>query len=105
MPDTSRARSAIREAYERHRDVMGGMSMAMLKLEAAAGFLAAEIEREKASGLFRPEEIAALPYPEDSPVWIEHASAGIASALNACDALRSALMKAGDEVAHLAAKQ
>ena len=42
MPDTSAARAAIRLAYGKHRDVMGGMCLAMLKMEAAGGLLREE---------------------------------------------------------------
>jgi hypothetical protein len=90
MTDTTRARDAIRDAHARHRDVMGGMSMADLKLTAAAGLL-------------RDDD--PLPYAQDDPVWISDAAHGISRALEACDALRIALTKAGDEVARLDAEQ
>ena len=88
MPDTSAAREAIQACREQHRNVMSGMSMAELKLDAAGGLL--ELE---------PGE--ALPYPEDSPVWIEHALHGLNEAIDACDALRAALVTAKDETAKL----
>lgn len=89
MRDTSAAREAIREAYQYHRDVMGGMSMAKLKLDAA-------------SGLLRLDPGESLPYPEDSPVWLEHASAGLAAAYEACEKLREAITSAQAEVTILA---
>lgn len=64
MPDTSAARSAIRAAYEHHRDVMGGMSMALLKMDAAGGLIYPDP--------LLPDD-PPLPYPEDSPVWTDHA--------------------------------
>jgi hypothetical protein len=84
--DTSAARAAIRNAREKHRDVMGGMSMAELKLQAAGGLLRGEI----------------LPYPEDSHVWTDHAREGLQRALAACDELRAALLAAMEEVTKLA---
>ena len=86
MTDTSAARQAIRAARDCHRDVMGGLSAAELKLQAAAGLL-------------RDDD--PLPWPEDSPVWIEHATACLTRALTACDALREALLAAAGEVARV----
>lgn len=88
MPDTAEARKAIRHAYDCHRDVMGDMSMAMVKLEAAGG-------------LYRNDDDLQLPYPEDSPVWTEHAQIGLRHALARCEALREALIAAAGEVAKL----
>lgn len=90
MPDTSAARAAIREAYEHHRDVMGGMSMALLKMEAAGG-------------LCRPDprfpDDPPLPFPEDSLVWTDHALAGLDDASRACDKLKAAILAAAGVVA------
>ena len=85
MPDTSAARAAIREAYNKHRSVMGGMSHAMLKLEAAGG-------------LIRDDP---LPYAEDDPVWIRHALSGLKDALDACDELEAAVTAAFSETGKL----
>jgi hypothetical protein len=87
MPDTSAARAAIRNARDKHRDVIGGMSTAELKLQAAGGLL-------------RDED--PLPYPEDSHVWTDHAQDGLQRALAACDELRAALLAAVEENAKLA---
>lgn len=93
MPDTTAARTAIKVARECHRDVMGGMSTAELKLEAAGGLL-------------RPNPLLGdddpLPYAEDDPVWLEHAEHNLARALTACDALREAIIAAQGEVTDLA---
>jgi hypothetical protein len=92
MPDTSKARDAIHEAYARHRDVMGGMSAAMLKLEAAGGLLKPDPRLDDPP----------LPYPEDSPVWIEHAAFALASAMTASGALTAAILEAQRKVTDLA---
>jgi len=91
MPDTSRARDAIREACDKHCDVMGGMSIAALKLEAAAG-------------LYRDED-PPPPYAEDDPVWITHALSGLKRALDACDELKTALLAAVSETGALLPEQ
>jgi len=89
QPDTSAAREAIRATYERHRDVMGGLSMADLKLQAAGGVLA-------------EEDMAGHP-ARDDPMWIAHARSGLSGALTACDALRAEIVSAQGEVAKLEA--
>lgn len=92
MPDTSTARDAIREAYARHRDVMGGLSSAMLKLEAAGGLLKPDPRLDDPP----------LPYPEDSPVWIEHAAYALAEANKKCAELQLAILQAQRKVTDLA---
>lgn len=87
MPDTEAARAAIREAYNKHRDVMGGMSMAMLKLNAASGF-------------YRDDEPPPA-YAEDDPVWIAHALSGLKQALDACAELEKAITAAFNETGKL----
>jgi hypothetical protein len=88
VPDTTRAIWAIRAAYDKRTQVNGGLSTAHLKLEAAGGVL-------------RLDEGETLPWPENSPVWIEHARDGLAEALAACDKLRWAIERAHAEVAKL----
>jgi hypothetical protein len=95
MPDTSEAREAIRKAYECHRDVMGGMSMALLKLEAASGLYDNELDPE--TGQRHP------PHTLPAHILINHAGNGLAAALAACDMLRAALVAAADETAKLEA--
>ena len=80
MTDTSAARAAIREAYRKHRNVMGGMSMAMLKLEAANGF-------------YRNDDPPSA-CAEGDPVWISHAMSGLMQALDSCDELEKAITAA-----------
>ena len=84
MADTTAARKAIRAAYAKRTEVNGGLSHAELKLMAAGGAL-------------RLEPGETLPWPEDSPVWIEHAEDGLARALAACDELREAIIAAQAE--------
>lgn len=86
MPDTSAAREAILRAYDIHRDVNGGLSLAELKLQAAGGLL---------------RDADPLPFAEDDPVWIEHARNGLLKAMTACDALRTAITAAQVEVGEL----
>lgn len=95
MPDTSEARAAIRRAYEHHRDVMGGMSMALLKLEAAGGLYDNELDPE--TGTRHP------PHMPPASVLIQHAGNGLAAALDACDLLRAAIIAAQGETAKLEA--
>ena len=87
MPDTTAARDAIRFAYGKHRAVMEGMSMALLKMEAAGG-------------LYRRDDDP-LPYPEDSPVWAEHALDGLEAALSASMGLTDAIRAARAQVEKL----
>jgi hypothetical protein len=89
MPDTEAARAAIRTARERHRDVMGGLSMAELKLQAAGGLLCDEDP---------------LPYAENDPPWLEHALGGMNTALTACAALHVALLDVVGEIAKVRAE-
>ena len=87
MPDTADARAAIHRAYERHREVMGGMSTAELKLQAAAGQFVGDDPPPQ--------------WPLDSPVWIEHATDGLDAAVSAAILLLDALQHAQAEVAKL----
>lgn len=88
MPDTDEARAAIREAYEAHRNVMGGMSTALMMLEIAAG-------------LDRPDPLLndpPLPYDLDDPVWLADAYSALGRALQDCaelaEKVRTARLKA-----------
>ena len=87
MTDTSAARKAIREAYGKHTEVMGGMSLALLKLEAAAW-------------MYRGDDPPPS-YAEDDPVWIHHALSGLKQALDACDGLEAAITAAFNETGML----
>jgi hypothetical protein len=84
VPDTSAARQAITAARAFHVDIMGGLSMAELKLKAAGGVLCDEDP---------------LPYADDDPVWLEHALTGLDVAQEALAALGEALDAAIGEVA------
>lgn len=88
MPDTSAAREEIRDAYEHHRNVMGGMSMALMKLEVAAGLMRREDP---------PPE-----WSEDDPVWIDDALLGLTRAAEACRELAQQIESAQAEVTMLA---
>ena len=81
MSNTEVSRAAIRVAYGKRRDVNGGLSMAEVKLLAAAGF-------------YSHDNDVPLPYPEGSPVWFEHALSGLESALTASMALQDAIRAA-----------
>lgn len=84
-PNTEPARLAIRAAREHHRDVMGGMSGAELKLMAAGGVLRGEHQA----------------WPPGDPVWLDFAELGLAQAQAACDELRQAIDAARAEVVKL----
>jgi hypothetical protein len=88
VPDTSAARAAVRIACDHHSDFMAGLSMADIKLQAAAGLL-------------WEEELA---YPEDDPVWIEHAVTGLDEALMASGRLLDAIARAKAKVDALRAR-
>jgi hypothetical protein len=79
MSDTTASRAAIRLACQYRTAVNGGLSMALLKLEAANGLLSDEDP---------------LPWPEDDPVWFEHALSGLEAALTASLALQDAIRTA-----------
>jgi hypothetical protein len=79
MPDTSASRAAIHLAYDKRRNVNGGLSTAELKLQAAGGLI---------------RDDGPLTWPEDSPIWFEHALDGLQSALSSCDALKDAVRAA-----------
>lgn len=100
MPDTAKARIAIRAAYGKRVLVNGGLSLAELKLQAAGGLLRAEHDLMAAPGMVPGEEFS-LPWPEDDPVWIEHALGGLDQALKACDELREAIEQAVAETERL----
>jgi len=88
MPDVSQAREAVRRCRELHRDVMGGMSTAELKLEVMAG-----------------RYVNADPppsHPPDDPIWIEHAAIALAEAHGASIALTGAILNAQCKVTDLA---
>jgi hypothetical protein len=87
VPDTSASRSALRSGRQFHREVMGGLSAAELKLEAAGGFL-------------RGENVH-LSRPWGDPSWFREAAEGIEVALAACGRLENALLLAAAEVAKL----
>jgi hypothetical protein len=83
--DTSAARAAIRAAMASHAEIMGGLSTALLKMEAAGGLIPA----------------AELPWPADSPTWTDHALNGLDQAGEAIGKLTAALRAAAAEVAQV----